>query len=80
MSMIPQESVGESFEDALARVKRCTGGGGVVAEHEESDSDLEVVTDSIAVSLRCPVSCPRFILYMKFECLHFRSFLSSLNS
>ncbi|KAL8171180.1 hypothetical protein V2J09_022984 [Rumex salicifolius] len=57
LSMIPLESVGESFEDALARVKRCAGGG-VVAENEESDSDIEVVTDSITVSLRCPWQCP----------------------
>lgn len=52
--MIPKESDGELFEDALARVRRCIGGG--AAENADSDSDLEVVADSITVNLRCPVS------------------------
>lgn len=53
--MIPKESEGEHFEDALARVCRCVGGGNA-ADNADSDSDLEVVADSIGVNLRCPVS------------------------
>lgn len=53
--MIPKEDEGESFEDALARVRRCVGGG-APTEDAESDSDIEVVADSIPVNLRCPVS------------------------
>lgn len=52
--MIPKESEGERFEDAHARVCRCVGGGG--AADADSDSDIEVVADSFAVNLRCPVS------------------------
>lgn len=54
--MIPKEAEGESFEDALARVRRCLRGG-ATAEDEDGDSDLEVVADSVTVNLRCPVSC-----------------------
>lgn len=53
--MIPKESDGESFEDALARVCRCVGGG-AGTDNADSDSDLEVVAESIGVNLRCPVS------------------------
>lgn len=53
--MIPKESDGEVFEDALARVRRCVGGG-TPTENADSDSDLEIVADSIPVKLRCPVS------------------------
>lgn len=53
--MIPGEAEGESFEDALARVRRCVGGG-TATENADSDSDIEVVADSIPVNLRCPVS------------------------
>lgn len=53
--MIPKESDGELFEDALARVRRCVGGG-TPTENADSDSDLEIVADSIPVKLRCPVS------------------------
>lgn len=56
--MIPKESDGESFEDALARVCRCVGGGNA-ADNADSDSDLEVVADSFGVNLRCPVSYMR---------------------
>lgn len=69
--MIPKESDGEHFEDALARVCRCVGGG--AADNADSDSDLEVVADSFAVSLRCPVSYTLTILYCDYmlpcECL-----------
>lgn len=53
--MIPKEAEGERFEDALARVCRCVGGGND-ADNADSDSDLEVVADSFTVNLRCPVS------------------------
>ena len=53
--MIPKESDGERFEDALARVRRCIGGGGAT-DNADSDSDLEVVADFFTVNLRCPVS------------------------
>lgn len=53
--MIPREADGEHFEDALARVCRCIRGG-VAAENEDTDSDVEVIADSFTVNLRCPVS------------------------
>lgn len=53
--MIPKEDEGEGFEDALARVRRCVGGG-AATENADSDSDIEVVADFIPVNLRCPVS------------------------
>ena len=59
--MIPKESDGELFEDALARVRRCIGGG-AAANADDSDSDLEVVAESITVNLRCPVS---ILLYIR---------------
>lgn len=53
--MIPSEANGERFEEALARVCRCIGGG-TTKEDADSDSDIEVVADSVTVNLRCPVS------------------------
>jgi len=55
LNMIPKEPDGERFEEALARVLRCVGGGGA-AENADSDSDLEVIADSFTINLRCPVS------------------------
>lgn len=63
MNMIPKESDGERFEDALARVKRCVGGG-TATENADSDSDLEVVADFISVNLRCPVSTRNFHMWL----------------
>jgi hypothetical protein len=60
LDLIPKEGEGESFEDALARVRRCLGGGGAT-DNADSDSDLEVVTESVTVNLRCPVS---FVLHI----------------
>ncbi|VAH13582.1 unnamed protein product [Triticum turgidum subsp. durum] len=58
LNLVPKEAEGESFEDALTRVRRCLGGGDT-AENADSDSDLEVVTESVTVNLRCPFStCP----------------------
>lgn len=53
--MIPKENEGERFEDALARVRKCVGGG-AATENADSDSDIEVVADFVPVNLRCPVS------------------------
>jgi len=53
LNLIPKEGDGESFVDALARVRRCLGGEGAT-DNADSDSDLEVVTESVTVSLRCP--------------------------
>ncbi|KAF3782554.1 E3 SUMO-protein ligase [Nymphaea thermarum] len=50
LSLIPKESEGERFEEALAR--RCVGGGAENAG--DSDIDLEVVVDIVPVNLRCP--------------------------
>ncbi|KAH9619623.1 hypothetical protein KSS87_021389 [Heliosperma pusillum] len=55
--MIPKETDGEPFGDALARIHRCIGGG-ITAGDADSDSDLEVIADSVPVSLRCPWQCP----------------------
>lgn len=52
--MIPEESDGERFEDALARVCCCVGGGNA-NDNADSDSDLEVVSDTFSINLRCPV-------------------------
>ncbi|KAE8700236.1 E3 SUMO-protein ligase SIZ1 [Hibiscus syriacus] len=57
LNMIPKENNGECFEDALARVCRCIGGG-TAADNGDSDSDLEVVADFFGVNLRCPWQCP----------------------
>lgn len=73
LSMIPKESDGELFEDALARVRRCIGGG--AAENADSDSDLEVVADSITVNLRCPMSGSRMKTAGRFRpCVHMGCF------
>lgn len=55
LSLVPKEAYGERFEDALARVRRCISGG-TATENADSDSDLEVVADTVSVNLRCPVS------------------------
>jgi len=70
LNLIPKEGEGESFEDALARVRRCLGGGGAT-DNADSDSDLEVVTESVTVNLRCPVSVVLhiYVFYDFFFCL-----------
>ncbi|XP_043811984.1 E3 SUMO-protein ligase SIZ1 isoform X3 [Manihot esculenta] len=73
LNLIPKESDGEHFEDALARVCRCVGGG--AADNADSDSDLEVVADSFAVSLRCPMSGTRMKVAGRFKpCAHMGCF------
>ncbi|KAJ1261389.1 hypothetical protein BS78_09G026000 [Paspalum vaginatum] len=74
LNLIPKEGEGESFEDALARVRRCLGGGGA-ADNADSDSDLEVVTESITVNLRCPNSGSRMRIAGRFRpCVHMGCF------
>jgi hypothetical protein len=61
MDLIPAVMKGEDFEDALLRLRRCInggGGGGSGVDDDDNDSDLEIITDSITVSLRCPVRLP----------------------
>ncbi|XP_012064860.1 E3 SUMO-protein ligase SIZ1 isoform X2 [Jatropha curcas] len=73
LNMIPKESEGEHFQDALARVCRCVGGG--AADNADSDSDLEVVADSFAVNLRCPMSGSRMKVAGRFKpCAHMGCF------
>ncbi|KAM7502055.1 hypothetical protein LguiB_000959 [Lonicera macranthoides] len=74
LNLIPKESDGELFEDALARVRRCVGGG-TATENADSDSDLEVVSDSIPVNLRCPMSGSRMKVAGRFKpCAHMGCF------
>ncbi|XP_019199106.1 PREDICTED: E3 SUMO-protein ligase SIZ1-like isoform X3 [Ipomoea nil] len=69
LNCIPKESVGERFEDALARV--CRVGGGNATENADSDSDIEVVDDYIPVNLRCPMSGSRIKVAGRFKpCVH----------
>ncbi|XP_076917522.1 E3 SUMO-protein ligase SIZ1-like [Bidens hawaiensis] len=74
LNLIPKESDGERFEDALARVHRCVGGG-ADKENADSDSDLEVVADNISVNLRCPMSGSRMKIAGRFKpCAHMGCF------
>nr|WDV57326.1 SIZ1a [Ipomoea batatas] len=74
LSSIPKVSDGELFEEALARVCRCVGGGNA-KENADSDSDIEVVADSIPVNLRCPMSGSRMKVAGRFKpCVHMGCF------
>ncbi|AES88651.1 putative chromatin regulator PHD family [Medicago truncatula] len=74
LNLIPKESDGEPFEDALARVCRCVGGGNA-ADNADSDSDLEVVSDTFSISLRCPMSGSRMKIAGRFKpCIHMGCF------
>ncbi|KAL2507534.1 E3 SUMO-protein ligase SIZ1 [Forsythia ovata] len=74
LNMIPKDSEGESFEDALARVRRCVGGG-TEKENADSDSDIEVVADTVPVNLRCPMSGLRMKVAGRFKpCVHMGCF------
>ncbi|XP_059297565.1 E3 SUMO-protein ligase SIZ1-like [Lycium ferocissimum] len=73
-NMIPKETDGEAFDDALARVRRCIGGGNAT-ENTDTDSDLEVVADFIPVNLRCPMSGSRMKVAGRFKpCVHMGCF------
>ncbi|KAK6144430.1 hypothetical protein DH2020_021250 [Rehmannia glutinosa] len=54
LSVIQIGAESESFEDSLARVRKCVGGG-ATTENADSDSDIEVVADFVPVNLRCPM-------------------------
>ncbi|KAK8935656.1 E3 SUMO-protein ligase SIZ1 [Platanthera zijinensis] len=74
LSLVPKEAYGESFEDALARVRRCISGGAAV-ENADSDSDLEVVADTVPFNLRCPMSGARMKIAGRFKpCIHMGCF------
>uniref|UniRef100_A0A2N9EG01 SP-RING-type domain-containing protein n=1 Tax=Fagus sylvatica TaxID=28930 RepID=A0A2N9EG01_FAGSY len=74
LDLIPSEAEGELIEDALARVRRCTGGG-VAAANDDSDSDVELIADSITVNLRCPMSGSRMKVAGRFKpCAHMGCF------
>ncbi|PIA38617.1 hypothetical protein AQUCO_02700085v1 [Aquilegia coerulea] len=74
LNLIPKETEGELFEDALARVCRCVGGGNAT-DNADSDSDLEVVADSFTVNLRCPMSGSRMKTAGRFKpCAHMGCF------
>ncbi|KAI4322237.1 hypothetical protein L6164_021948 [Bauhinia variegata] len=74
LNMIPKESEGERFEDSLARVIRCVGGGNA-RDNADSDSDLEVVSDTFTVNLRCPMSGSRMKIAGRFKpCVHMGCF------
>ncbi|KAK4772149.1 hypothetical protein SAY86_013924 [Trapa natans] len=71
LNLIPKESEGEKFEDALARVCRCVGGGGAT----DADSDIVVVADWFTVNLRCPMSGLRMKVAGRFKpCAHMGCF------
>ncbi|KAI5061300.1 hypothetical protein GOP47_0023805 [Adiantum capillus-veneris] len=72
LSQIPSETEGESLDEALARVRRISGGG---ALGDDSDSDLEVVSEWVTVNLRCPMSGSRIKVASRFKpCMHMGCF------
>ncbi|KAL7085043.1 hypothetical protein ACP275_14G258300 [Erythranthe tilingii] len=74
LNMVPKEAEGECFEDALARVRKCVGGG-PATENADSDSDIEVVADFVPVNLRCPMSGMRMKVAGRFKpCAHMGCF------
>ncbi|KAH9289358.1 hypothetical protein KI387_033475, partial [Taxus chinensis] len=75
MNRIPMQLAGEPLEEALARVCRCVGGGTSVGNADDSDSDLEVVAESVTVNLRCPMSGSRIKISGRFKpCVHMGCF------
>ncbi|XP_010520346.1 PREDICTED: E3 SUMO-protein ligase SIZ1-like [Tarenaya hassleriana] len=74
LNMIPEEAKGEPFEEALARVCRCVGGG-TGGDNADSDSDIEVVADFFTINLRCPMSGSRIKVAGRFKpCAHMGCF------
>jgi hypothetical protein len=75
LNLIPNQSEGEPFEEALSRVCRCVGGGGSLENADDSDNDLEVVAESVTVNLRCPMSGTRIKVAGRFKpCIHMGCF------
>ncbi|ONM41936.1 E3 SUMO-protein ligase SIZ1 [Zea mays] len=74
LNLVPKEQDGENFDDALARVRRCVGGG-AEANNADSDSDIEVVADFVSVNLRCPMTASRIQIAGRFKsCAHMGCF------
>ncbi|XP_066359070.1 E3 SUMO-protein ligase SIZ2-like [Miscanthus floridulus] len=74
LNLVPKEQDGENFDDALARVRRCVGGG-AEANNADSDSDIEVVADSVSLNLRCPMTASRIQIAGRFKpCAHMGCF------
>ncbi|WVZ54980.1 hypothetical protein U9M48_005702 [Paspalum notatum var. saurae] len=74
LNLVPKEQDGEKFDDALARVRRCVGGG-TETNNAGSDSDIEVVADSVSVNLRCPMTALRIQVAGRFKpCAHMGCF------
>ncbi|KAG8064235.1 hypothetical protein GUJ93_ZPchr0004g38613 [Zizania palustris] len=74
LTLVPKEQDGEKFDDALARLRRCVGGG-TEADNADSDSDIEVVADSVSVNLRCPMTGSRIKIAGRFKpCIHMGCF------
>ncbi|XP_042397995.1 E3 SUMO-protein ligase SIZ1-like [Zingiber officinale] len=74
LNLVPKEANGEQFQEALARVRRCVGGG-AEAENADSDSDIELVADSVTVNLRCPMTGSRIRVAGRFKpCAHMKGF------
>ncbi|XP_042419056.1 E3 SUMO-protein ligase SIZ1-like isoform X2 [Zingiber officinale] len=74
LSLVPKEADGEHFQEALARVRRCVGGG-ADTENADSDSDIELVADSVTVNLRCPMTGSRIKIAGRFKpCVHLKGF------
>lgn len=63
LDLISNQQDGEKWEDVLARVRHCIGGGSAV---EGTDGDLEVVTESVIVNIRCPVSEGLLVAFFSF--------------
>eukprot|EP00850_Spirogloea_muscicola_P015572 SM000120S25721 [mRNA] locus=s120:346263:352049:- [translate_table: standard] len=76
LDQIPREEDGEHLLSALARIRRCLGmGPSENGNGDGSDSDVEVVTDKVVVSLRCPMSGSRIKVAARFRpCLHLGCF------
>jgi hypothetical protein len=75
LSLVTSQSEGELFEEALARVKRCVGGGASLGNSDDSDSDLKVVAESVSINLRCPLSGSRMKVAGRFKpCIHMGCF------
>ena len=54
--LVTSQSEGELFEESLAHVKRCVGGGASQGNSNDTDSDLKVVAEFVSMNLRCPIS------------------------
>lgn len=75
LSLVTSQSEGELFEESLGRVKRCVGGGASLGNSDDSDSDLEVVAESVSMNLRCPLSGSRIKVAGRFKpCIHMGCF------